>query len=230
MKRFLGSLSFILVASFFASAFEGVVTVEFFSEEMTNSGKVYIKDMKMKLILQNQLGGTNGYPIIDFSSQKAIFVFIDNKYYMTLPLDSIIKNLEEDPLTLIESSDVSEVLGYKAKRFYQILKDKNLTVDAWATDEEKLNLNPFVGVQRLGDEGIIVSKAAHFLYKKGFTPLKIVVISISLGSLVYNSYTIECYFFTHLSDRYYEKVFNDNSHASFGYGVTFDQKMMTLDV
>jgi len=175
MKRFLVSLSFILVASFFASAFEGIVTVEFFSKEMTNSGKVYIKDMKMKLIPQNQLGGTNGYPIIDFSSQRAIFVFIDNKYYMTLPLDSMIKNLEEDPLTLIESSDVSEVLGYKAKRFYQSLKDKNLTVDAWATDEEKLNLNPFVGVQRLGDEGIIVSKAAHFLYKKGFTPLKIVV-------------------------------------------------------
>jgi hypothetical protein len=175
MKRFLGSLSFILVASFFASAFEGIVTVEFFSKEMTNSGKVYIKDMKIKLIPQNQLGGTNGYPIIDFSSQRAIFVFIDNKYYMTLPLDSMIKNLEEDPLTLIESSDVSEVLGYKAKRFYQSLKDKNLTVDAWATDEEKLNLNPFVGVQRLGDEGIIVSKAAHFLYKKGFIPLKIVV-------------------------------------------------------
>jgi hypothetical protein len=175
MKRFLVSLSFILVASFFASAFEGIVTVEFFSKEMTNSGKVYIKDMKMKLIPQNQLGGTNGYPIIDFSSQRAIFVFIDDKYYMTLQLDSMIKNLEEDPLTLIESSDVSEVLGYKAKRFYQSLKDKNLTVDAWATDEEKLNLNPFVGVQRLGDEGIIVSKAAHFLYKKGFTPLKIVV-------------------------------------------------------
>jgi hypothetical protein len=142
---------------------------------MTNSGKVYIKDMKIKLIPQNQLGGTNGYLIIDFSSQKAIFVFIDNKYYMTLPLDSMIKNLEEDPLTLMESSDVSEVLGYKAKRFYQSIKDKNLTVDAWATDEEKLNLNPFVGIQRLGDEGIIVSKAAHFLYKKGFTPLKIVV-------------------------------------------------------
>jgi hypothetical protein len=175
MKRFLVALSFILMASFFASAFEGIVTVEFFSKEMTNSGKVYIKDVKMKLIPQNQIGGTNGYPIIDFSSQRAIFVFIDNKYYMTLPLDSMIKNLEEDPLTLIESSDVSEVLGYKAKRFYQSLKDKNLTVDAWATDEEKLNLNPFVGVQRLGDEGIIVSKAAHFLYKKGFTPLKIVV-------------------------------------------------------
>jgi len=47
---------------------------------------------------------------------------------------------------------------------------------------------------------------------------------------VYNSYTIECYFFTHLSDRYYENVFNDNSYARFGYGVTFDQKMMTLDV
>jgi hypothetical protein len=175
MKRFLVSLSFILVASFFASAFEGIVTVEFFLKEMTNSGKIYIKDMKMKLMPQNQLGGTNGYPIIDFSSQKAIFVFIDNKYYMTLPLDSMIKNLEEDPLTLMESSDVSEVLGYKAKRFYQSIKDKNLTVDAWATDEEKLNLNPFVGIQRLGDEGIIVSKAAHFLYKKGFTPLKIVV-------------------------------------------------------
>jgi hypothetical protein len=180
MKRFLVALSFILMASFLASAFEGIVTVEFFSKEMTNSGKVYIKDMKMKLMPQNQLGGTNGYPIIDFSSQKAIFVFIDNKYYMTLPLDSMIKNLEEDPLTLIESSDVSEVLGYKAKRFYQNVKDKDLTdkdltVDAWATDEEKLNLNPFVGVQRLGDEGIIVSKAAHFLYKKGFTPLKIVV-------------------------------------------------------
>jgi hypothetical protein len=175
MKRFLVALSFILMASFLANAFEGIVTVEFFSKEMTNSGKVYIKDMKMKLIPQNQLGGTNGYPIIDFSSQRAIFVFIDNKYYMTLPLDSMIKNLEEDPLILIESSDVSEVLGYKAKRFYQSLKDKNLTVDAWATDEEKLNLNPFVGIQRLGDEGIIVSKAAHFLYKKGFTPLKIVV-------------------------------------------------------
>ena len=175
MKRFIVSLSFILVSSFFASAFEGIVTVEFFSKEMTNSGKVYIKDMKIKLIPQNQLGGTNGYPIIDFSSQRAIFVFIDNKYYMTLPLDSMIKNLEEDPLTLIESSDVSEVLGYRAKRFYQNVKDKDLTVDAWATDEENLNLNPFVGVQRLGDEGIIVSKAAHFLYKKGFTPLKIVV-------------------------------------------------------
>jgi|GEM_PF-4481540 len=175
MKRFLVALSFILMASFLASAFEGIVTVEFFSKEMTNSGKVYIKDMKMKLVPQNQLGGTNGYPIIDFSSQKAIFVFIDNKYYMTLPLDSMIKNLEEDPLTLIESSDVSEILGYKAKRFYQNVKDKDLTVDAWATDEENLNLNPFVGVQRLGDEGIIVSKAAHFLYKKGFTPLKIVV-------------------------------------------------------
>lgn len=175
MKRFLVALSFILMASFLASAFEGIVTVEFFSKEMTNSGKVYIKDMKMKLVPQNQLGGTNGYPIIDFSSQKAIFVFIDNKYYMTLPLDSMIKNLEEDPLTLIESSDVSEILGYKAKRFYQNVKDKDLTVDAWATDEENLNLNPFVGVQRLGDEGIIISKAAHFLYKKGFTPLKIVV-------------------------------------------------------
>ena len=175
MKRFLVALSFILMASFLASAFEGIVTVEFFSKEMTNSGKVYIKDMKIKLIPQNQLGGTNGYPIIDFSSQKAIFVFIDNKYYMTLPLDSMIKNLEEDPLTLIESSDVSEILGYKAKRFYQNVKDKDLTVDAWATDEENLNLNPFVGIQRLGDEGIIVSKAAHFLYKKGFTPLKIVV-------------------------------------------------------
>ncbi len=59
MKRFLVSLSFILVSSFFASVFEGIVTVEFFSKEMTNSGKIYIKDMKIKLIPQNQLGGTN---------------------------------------------------------------------------------------------------------------------------------------------------------------------------
>jgi hypothetical protein len=60
--------------------------------------------------------------------------------------------------------------------------------------------------------------------------ISLIFTSILLGSLVYNSYTLECYFFTHLSDRYYEKVFNDNSHARFGYGVTFDQKMMTLDV
>jgi hypothetical protein len=60
--------------------------------------------------------------------------------------------------------------------------------------------------------------------------ISLIFISILLGSLVYNSYSLECYFFTHLSDRYYEKVFNDNSHARFGYGVTFEQKMMTLDV
>jgi hypothetical protein len=60
--------------------------------------------------------------------------------------------------------------------------------------------------------------------------ISLIFTSILLGSLVYNSYTLECYFFTHLSDRYYEKVFNDYSYARFGYGVTFDQKMMTLDV
>jgi hypothetical protein len=83
MKRFLGSLSFILVASFFASAFEWIVTVEFFSKEMTNLGKVYIKDMKIKLIPQNQLGRTNGYPIIDFSRQRGFTrVYSKNSCYL----------------------------------------------------------------------------------------------------------------------------------------------------
>ncbi len=177
MKKLVVALFFVLMNSFLASSFEGVVTVEFFSKEMTNSGKIYIKDMRMKLLLMNQISSTNGYPIIDFSNRKAVFVYVDKKYYMTLPLDSMIKNLEENPLNLIESSEVSEILGYEARRFYQNLKDtsQDLTVEVWATSEEKLNINPLVGVQRLGDEGLVVSKAAHYLYKKGFTPLRIVV-------------------------------------------------------
>ncbi len=53
-----------------------------------------------------------------------------------------------------------------------------------------------------------------------------------LGLIVYNSYTLECYFFIHVSDRYYEKVFNDYSYARFGYDIILDQKIInqTLDV
>ena len=54
--------------------------------------------------------------------------------------------------------------------------------------------------------------------------ISLIFTSILLGSLVYNSYTLECYFFIHLSDRYYEKVFNDYSLLGLGMVLLLTKK------
>lgn len=163
-----------LVALAFSEEFEGIVYGKIFSETMSNSVKMFVKGPKMKMIPEKQLSGTNGYPIIDFSAKKGMFVFVDEKYYMELPLDQMIKNLEDAPVSPKEVGE-EKYLDFNARKY--LISDKDLKVEALGTKDLKPGLNPFVGIQRMGNEGLLVAKVAHFFFKNGIFPLKIVVVN-----------------------------------------------------
>ncbi|MCX8029345.1 MAG: DUF4412 domain-containing protein [Brevinematales bacterium] len=174
MRRFLASLFllFTAVSLVFSEEFEGIAVGRFLSKDMDNTVKIFIKGSKMKMVPEKQISGTNGYPIVDFSARRSIFVFVDEKYYMEMPLDVMIKNVEEKPILLSEGGD-EKYLGFDAKRF--VYSDKDFRVEAIGTRDLKIALNPFIGVQRIGNEGFLVSASAHYLYKSSIAPLKIVV-------------------------------------------------------
>lgn len=156
----------------FSEEFEGVVFAKFSYKDVDNSIKIILKGDKMKIIPEKQISGTNGYPIIDFGLKKGTFVFVDERYYMEIPLDPLIKNLEDSPMVFKEVEE-GKYLNFNAKKF--LFSDKDFIVEVIGTKDIRLGLNPFVGVQRLGNEGFIISKAAHWFYKNQICPLRIVV-------------------------------------------------------
>lgn len=157
----------------FSDEFEGVIFAEFHSKTMDNTAKIFIKGSKMKMISEKQISETNnGYPIIDFANKKGIFVSLSDKYYMELPLEVMIKNLEDNRITLKEESK-EEYLGFNAMRYSYF--DENYKIEIWGTKDITPGLNFLVGLQRIGDEGLLLAKANHFLYKNGIFPLKAVV-------------------------------------------------------
>lgn len=174
MRRFFASLFllFTAVSLVFSEEFEGIAVGRFLSKDVDNTMKIFIKGSKMKMVPEKQISGTNGYPIVDFRARKGIFVFVDEKYYMEIPLDVMIKNVEEKPVLLSEGGD-EKYLGFNAKKF--VYSGKDFRIEALGTGELQIALNPFIGVQRIGNEGFLVSASAHYLYKSSIAPLKIVV-------------------------------------------------------
>ncbi|MGC8766194.1 MAG: DUF4412 domain-containing protein [Brevinematia bacterium] len=183
MKKILFVIfSLIVLESFvFAEEFEGVLGVEFNSKIMTNSAQIFIKGQKMKMMPQKQISETNnGYPIIDFSNKKGIFVSLTDKYYMELPLDTMIKNLEQDPITLREEGN-GKYLDFNVIKY--TYSDNEYKVEIWGTRDIIPGIDFLVGMQRIGGEGLVLAKANHYLYKNGIFPLKGIV-SDSKGNVL----------------------------------------------
>ncbi|MFN4244574.1 MAG: DUF4412 domain-containing protein [Brevinematia bacterium] len=153
--------------------FEGIIVYKFLSKDITNIGKVLMKKQKMKMIPEKEITETNkGYPIIDFESKKGIFISTTDKYYMELPLEIMIKNVENNPITPKEAG-IENYLNINTKKY--LYHDKEYTIEALATEDIKPGLNPFIGIQRLGEEGLLVSKISHFFYQNNMLPLRIIV-------------------------------------------------------
>jgi hypothetical protein len=178
MKAFSAALVAILfLSAAFAFAdvplFEGVLTVHGQGAGMTNSATVYLSGKKAKILPKEQIGGTNGYPLVDFETMKLTLLVTSDKYYMEMPLAAMDQQIAAKAPGVKDSGKKDKLLGRVVEEW--IVKDgaTGLDVHLWATTEISTGVNLLVGFSRAGDEGLLIAAAAREILGKGMMPLKI---------------------------------------------------------